>query len=97
MILSNHMYLFGVSVILYDGALEEVFKLLGHDFYLALSSVNEVLAVSSQYTDPDELRKWHRVSSRFILEKSYWLSDEIYPYRLKHDDIIWIPEDRMFS
>lgn len=97
MILSNCQEMYGASVILYEGTLKEVAISFNRDFYLVPLSIHEILVVSSQYADPDELREWHRSSLQFLQDKEHWLSDEIYLYRQKYEDLIWVPENRLFS
>lgn len=97
LVLSNRLCMYGASAILYEGALEGVARKLNHDFYLVPVSVHEFLAVSSQSADPDELREWHRSSIEILLDQERWLSDEIYLYRKEHEDLVWVPENRLFS
>lgn len=97
MILSNWQEMYGASVILYEGVLKEVARSLNHDLYLVPLSIHEMLVVSSQYADQDELREWHRSSLQFLQNKEHWLSNEIYMYRLEYEDLIWVPEKHLLS
>lgn len=96
-VLSNAMDTYGAAVILYEGILKDFSRKIGHDFYLVPLSVNEVLAVGSQHTDPDELRKLHRSFLAIRTDDERWLSDEVYLYRSEYDDVVWMPEHTVFS
>lgn len=96
-VLSNIMHTYGATVVLYEGVLKDFSVEIGHDFYLIPFSVNEFLAISSQNTNPDELRKLHRAFLAIHADKEHWLSDEIYLYRVEYDDVVWIPEQTTFS
>lgn len=96
-VLSNVMDTYGAAVILYEGVLKAFSRKIGQDFYLVPLSVNEVLAVGSQNTDPDELRKLHRSFLAIRADDEHWLSDEIYLYRSEYDDVVWMPEHTVFS
>ena len=85
-ILTNTEKAFGASAILYPETPEILKQRMGGDFYLLPSSVHELLLVSGDFAQPDELRKMVREVNRQEVAPEEVLSDNVYLYDIHGRD-----------
>ncbi len=78
----------GAAVIAYNGLLKEFADRTGNDFYIIPSSIHEVLLIpASDQMDPASLRAMVREVNATQVAPADFLSDNIYFYSLKNDEI----------
>lgn len=83
LVVSNKKTLLGASVILYDDLLEKIYNMVGHNLYIALSSIHEFMIFTcydENNINIDELRTMIKDINRTSVDKSEVLSDNVYCY-----------------
>ena len=93
-VLSNRHNVKGAAVILYDGLLKEMSKVLGHDLLILPSSVHEVLVMAYDKTmDLFPVRDMVEHINKEEVPVCDVLSDQIYRYNREKDQVSFLIED----
>lgn len=93
-VLSNRHNVKGAAVILYDGLLKEMSKVLGHDLLILPSSVHEVLVMAYDKTmDFLSIRDMVEHINEVEVPVCDVLSDQIYRYNREKDQVSFLIED----
>lgn len=79
-IISNNSKVNGASVIVYSDALQQVAEMMGSDLYILPSSIHEVLAVSVEDREVEELEEMVRSVNQTDVLPAEVLSDNVYKY-----------------
>ena len=85
-VISNKYMANGASTIFYDDALENLSKKLGTDLYVLPSSVNEVIAISTDIGTPEALSELVREVNGSHVPEEEQLSDNVYYYSAETND-----------
>ena len=93
-VLSNRHNVKGAAVILYDGLLKEMSKVLGHDLLILPSSVHEVLVMAYDKTmDFLSIRDMVEHINEVEVPVCDVLSNQIYRYNREKDQVSFLIED----
>ena len=93
-VLSNRHNVKGAAVILYDGLLKEMSKVLGHDLLILPSSVHEVLVMAYDKTmDLFPVRDMVEHINKEEVPVCDVLSNQIYRYNREKDQVSFLIED----
>lgn len=79
-IISNNSKVNGASVIVYSDVLQQVAEMMGSDLYILPSSIHEVLAVSVEDREVEELEEMVRSVNQTDVLPAEVLSDNVYKY-----------------
>lgn len=79
-VLSNSNGINGAVAMMYDDKLQQVSKALGSDLYVLPSSVHEVIAVSTEMGNPEELAAMVAEINMGQVELAERLSNQVYHY-----------------
>lgn len=79
-IISNASKVNGASAIVYSDALQQVAEMMGSDLYILPSSIHEVLAVSAEDRDLEDLEEMVRSVNQTDVSPEEVLSDNVYKY-----------------
>lgn len=79
-VISNEQQINGAVSILYEDELHELSEKLGADLYLMPSSINEVIAVSADFGDPNELAQMVMDINMSAVLVDERLSNQVYHY-----------------
>lgn len=87
-VLSNGDYMNGASAMLYDEVLKEFAERMKSNLYILPSSIHEViLLLEDDAGNPEELSKMVKDTNRTVVDKEEVLSDHVYYYDRKEDQI----------
>lgn len=79
-IISNASKVNGASAIVYSDALQQVAEMMGSDLYILPSSIHEVLAVSVEDRELEDLEEMVRSVNQTDVSPEEVLSDNVYKY-----------------
>ena len=79
-VITNESKLYGAASILYEEPLHELAEKVGSDLYILPSSVHEVIAVSADFSSPDELAEMVYEINMDQDDLSDRLSNQVYHY-----------------
>ncbi len=87
-VLTNNAGVNGASCMLYDGILKEAAMKMGEQKFRVLpSSVHEVLLVSENCMEPEELQEMVAAINRSTVSETEYLSDSVYEYDAGKDSL----------
>ena len=87
-VLTNDNMYYGASAILYSGITSELYDMVGEDYYLLPSSINEFLIIpANECFDIDYLKSMVTDINRTVVDATLYLSDSIYYYDHEDDKI----------
>ena len=79
-VITNESKLYGAASILYEEPLHELAEKVGSDLYILPSSVHEVIAVSADFSSPDELAEMVYEINMDQVDINDRLSNQVYCY-----------------
>lgn len=79
-VITNESKLYGAASMLYDEPLHELAEKVGSDLYILPSSVHEVIAVSADFSSPDELAEMVYEINMDQVDINDRLSNQVYCY-----------------
>ena len=79
-VISNASKLFGAASMLYEEPLHELSEKFGSDLYILPSSTHEVIAISSNFGEPEELAEMVYEINMDQVDLSDRLSNQVYHY-----------------
>ena len=79
-VITNESKLYGAASILYEEPLHELAEKVGSDLYILPSSVHEVIAVSADFSSPDELAEMVYEINMDQVDINDSLSNQVYCY-----------------
>ena len=97
-IISNKSRVNGAATMFYDGVLSSMSDKLGTDLYVLPSSVHEVIAISTQAGEPDDLQEMVQEINNTEVAPEERLSDSVYKFdsKVKELSIVAEPPQRIY-
>ena len=77
-VLTNSSFFWGAGALFYPGIIDRIHELIGGDFYILPSSVHELILVSVEDQDPQQLADLVRSANRSVVKSSEILADDLY-------------------
>lgn len=97
-IISNKSRVNGAATMFYDGVLSSMSDKLGTDLYVLPSSVHEVIVISTQAGEPDDLQEMVQEINNSEVAPEERLSDSVYKFdsKVKELSIVAEPPQRIY-